>query len=146
MLTADTKAFNKSIFKKKVEARINAKLDLEAGFFEEAKYTNGTPVATVAVLNEYGTSKIPPRPFFRLAIDENQKKWLKQFKQVVKQGASVEDALNIVGTIMKDDIADSITDLQSPPNAQSTIDAKGSSNPLMNTGFMASSATYKVTK
>ena len=38
------------------------------GFFSDAKYQDGTPVAAVAAWNEFGTKNIPERPFFRQAI------------------------------------------------------------------------------
>lgn len=38
-----------------------------------------------------------------------------------------------------------ITDLRDPPNAPYTIEKKGSDNPLIDTGSMRSSVTYKVT-
>ena len=42
--------------------------DVEIGFFETAKYPNGTSVAAVAAFNEFGTVKLPERAFFRTAI------------------------------------------------------------------------------
>ena len=42
--------------------------DVQVGFFATAKYDNGTPVAAVAAYNEFGTKRIPERPFFRQAI------------------------------------------------------------------------------
>ena len=35
-------------------------IELNVGFFENAKYPDGTPVAYVAYLNEYGGAKRPP--------------------------------------------------------------------------------------
>ncbi len=42
------------------------KSDLQVGWFESAKYDDGTPVAGVAAIQEFGSAKnrIPPRPFF----------------------------------------------------------------------------------
>lgn len=43
-----------------------------AGFYKEAKYPDGTPVATVAAANNFGTVEnggfIPPRPFFPMLL------------------------------------------------------------------------------
>ena len=40
----------------------------EVGFFSEARYPDGTPVPAVAAWNEFGTTRIPERPFFRQAL------------------------------------------------------------------------------
>ena len=42
--------------------------ELQVGFFATAKYPDGTPVTNVAVWNEFGTGRIPERPFFRQAL------------------------------------------------------------------------------
>lgn len=48
-----------------------------AGWFSSAKYNgNGVPVARVAMWQEYGTSKIPPRPFMRPTILSKSGEWL----------------------------------------------------------------------
>ncbi len=57
------------------------------GFFEKSKYADGTPVATVALANEFGTRNeegkvvIPERPFFR-QTNKNIKKRIR--KLVIK--------------------------------------------------------------
>ncbi|GFE96572.1 hypothetical protein [Gluconobacter sp. Gdi] len=47
------------------------------GFLEGAVYPDGTPLATVAYYNEFGTDRIPARPFMRQAIAKNQDQWPK---------------------------------------------------------------------
>ncbi|KAG1305014.1 hypothetical protein G6F62_015645 [Rhizopus arrhizus] len=50
---------------------------LRVGFLENAKYPDGTPVAMVAAINEFGRPdhNQPPRPFFRRMIEEKHKGW-----------------------------------------------------------------------
>lgn len=146
MIKVTTKKPDLDKIKKKLEKRLNAKLQLEVGFFETAKYSDGKNVAQVAHDNEYGTSKIPPRPFFRNAIKENKKEWLQLYKDTQFQTKDMLKTLGVVGTVIKDDIATSITDLSDPPNAPSTIKQKGSSNPLIDTGVMRNSVTYEITE
>src|SRR5690606_12567931 len=63
----------------------------KVGWFESAKYENGTQVATVAATHEFGTTKagrnhttvIPPRPYFRPTIAEKQAEWT----GIAEQGA-----------------------------------------------------------
>ena len=112
-------------------------------------YPNGTRVVDVAVGNEYGTDNVPARPFIGLSsADINN-----QCAPILEQSA---DALNNNNTQQYDQLLDAagsvaagivkqqITDLRSPPNAQSTIERKGSSNPLIDTGLMRQTVTYKV--
>lgn len=117
---------------------------LEVGFFESSRYPNGTFVAQVARYNEFGTLRIPMRPFFRNAIQKNIKKWYATLQNAINQNATPSKALSIVGEVARADIIQSITDLKAPPNAQSTIKQKKSTNPLIDTGLMRRSVTYKV--
>ena len=123
---------------------LKVKGKLQVGFFESAKYPNGVYVAQVARYNEFGTSKIPMRPFFRNAINTNTKKWFASMQQLLR--ANDDRVLEKVGEIARGDIVQSITTLNTPPNKQSTIDTKKSSNPLIDTGLMRRSVTYKVSK
>ena len=41
---------------------------IRLGFLADAKYQNGTPVASVAMWNEFGTRRRAARPFFRSSI------------------------------------------------------------------------------
>ena len=116
----------------------------EIGFFETARYPNGTFVAQVARYNEFGTLNIPMRPFFRNAINKNIKKWYATLQNAINQNATPSKALSIVGEVARADIIQSITDLRTPPNAESTIKQKKSTNPLIDTGLMRRSVTYKV--
>lgn len=144
MIKLTTSQINLDKVKKKLEERLKPKLELEVGFFESATYNNGIKVAQVAYWNEYGTSTIPPRPFFRNAIKEKSKEWLNLIQSTQLKTKDMGETLAIVGTESSSDISDSITNLSSPPNAKSTIAQKGSSNPLIDTGFMRDSVTYRL--
>ena len=146
MIKVTTKNPNLDKIKKKLEKRFNDKLQLEVGFFSTAKYSTGEYVAQVAYWNEYGTTLSPPRPFFRNAIKEKSKEWLELFRNTQFQTKDMLKTLGIVGTVIKDDIATSITDLTSPPNNPITINQKGSSNPLIDTGLMRNSVSYEITE
>ncbi len=161
MIKLTTKKPDLDKIKKKLEKRLNAKLQLEVGFFSTAKYSTGEYVAQVAYWNEYGTTLSPPRPFFRNAIKDKSKEWLELYKDTQFQTRDMYKTLGIVGTVIKDDIATSITDLTSPPNSPITINGgwirhsngkafkvkgKGSSNPLINTGLMRDSVSYEITE
>lgn len=161
MIKVSTKKPDLDKIKKRLEQRLNAKLQLEVGFFSTAKYSTGEYVAQVAYWNEYGTTLSPPRPFFRNAIKDKSKEWLQLFRDTQFKTKDMYKSLSIVGTIAKDDIATSITDLSSPPNSEITINGgwirhangkafkvkgKGSSNPLIDTGLMRNSVSYEITE
>lgn len=124
---------------------IDSDVELSIGFFSEARYENGDYVASVAFTNEFGdaSKRIPARPFFRNTIKTHSTKWGDIFAKQAKQG-NAKGALNYLGNVIKGDIQKSITDLRTPPNAPLTIAMKGSSNPLIDTGFMRASVTYKI--
>ena len=120
--------------------------DVQVGFFATAKYDDGTPVAAVALWNEFGTKRIPERPFFRQAIQGADRDLTPIIKANLdpKTLAIDRPLAGKLGTAMKGRIQKSITTLRTPPNAPSTIKAKGSSNPLIDEGFMRKSVTYKI--
>ena len=112
-------------------------------------YPNGTRVVDVAVGNEYGTDNVPARSFMGLSsADINN-----QCAPILEQSASAlnnnntqqyDQLLDAAGNLAAGIVKQQITDLRSPPNAQSTIERKGSSNPLIDTGLMRQTVTYKV--
>lgn len=159
MISVDTSSFNKTRILEKLEAYVKSKSGLEVGFFETSKYDDGTSVASVAQWQEFGTWNIPPRPFFRNAITEHRKEWLDTLKWQIKTNKDIDKALGITGAIVRNDISSSITSLQSPPNSDVTInggwirtktgksihiDGKGSSNPLIDTGFMRDNVDFRI--
>lgn len=143
----------------KLKAFLNANAksstkDVEVGFFEGNEYENGTPVAAVAFYNEFGTRTknggvhIPERPFFRNANTELKGKLVPLVKAKMERvnGALMvtDKTLGIVGTYHQGLIQRSIERTLDPPNAPSTIKQKGSDHPLIDTGYMLRSVTYKV--
>jgi hypothetical protein len=112
-------------------------------------YTNGTRVVDVAVGNEYGTDNVPARPFIALSSGDITN----QCAPILEQSAAAlnnnntqqyDQLLDAAGSVAAGIVKQQITDLRSPPNAQSTIERKGSSNPLIDTGLMRQTVTYKI--
>lgn len=138
----------KLLTKLKKMAKNSKKARLTAGFYKDAKYEDGTPVAQVAAANNFGTLDsggfIPPRPFFDDAIRENKDKWAEGLgKRLKANGFDVESAMKRVGEEMRADIVDSINDWTEPPNAKSTIEQKGRNAPLKDTYHMMRSVRYQ---
>lgn len=121
----------------------NKQGSLEVGILE-GKYPNGLNIAQNARFQEFGTYNIPPRPFFRNALKQNQKKWITFYKRGLKQRDA--NIVGKVGVMASSDIKMSITKTLTPPNAESTIRKKGSSHPLIDTGLLRSAIDYKVNR
>ena len=92
-----------------------------AGFVEGANYSDGTPIAAVAATQNFGTERIPPRPFMTNAIDHHENEWIEELGELIKDGKSVDDALSSVGLLMQSDIKEAIIDLHEPQLAPLTM-------------------------
>lgn len=106
-------------------------------------------VVNRAIWNHYGTSRgIPSRPFLLNAIRKNRRKYIEALKtsgaKILRGEATLDQTMSKLGILAQGDIQQEITDLRTPPNAPSTIKAKGSSNPLIDTGEMRSKVTWQV--
>jgi hypothetical protein len=105
--------------------------------------------AQVAEWNEFGTSRIPARPFVRNTMDKNAGRYARFLVDQARAGLGGSDrsyrqALNKLGLLMVGDVQQTISNGVPPPNAPSTIAKKGSSTPLVDTGLMRSEVEHKV--
>lgn len=126
-------------------ATFDTKKVLNVGFFDTAKYPNGQGVPLVAFWQEYGTISIPKRPFMRNAVLKGKVQWCEAFKHFARgKNADIDLIFNKVGEVVRGDVVKSITATTTPPNAPATIAQKGSSHPLIDTGFLRQSVTFKV--
>jgi hypothetical protein len=120
---------------------------VRVGFLEGATYEDGTSVPLVAAANEYGEPgrNQPPRPYFRNMIAAKSPEWGKDLGKIMKlTQMDSEQALQLMGQRIKDQLQESIRSLESPPLAPSTIAKKGFSKPLIETGHMLNSVDYEV--
>ena len=132
---------------KKISAAANSAAVVDVGFMSNATEADGTLVALVAALNNYGTGRIPPRPFFNLAIDKNKKKWPHNLGvALARYDFDAAKALALLGQEVVEEIQQEIRDMFDPPNAPSTIARKGFDKPLIETSTMLKSPTYLVRK
>lgn len=164
---------------------------IKVGFLANATYPDGTPVAMIAMIQEFGatinraagdvtiyrkvnaagteflkggrfvkrtqsnfssthkheayTINIPPRPFFRTMIAQNQASWAPELARLIKSGIAPMDALRTLGQIMSGQLRASIIAMNTPPNAPSTIQKKKAAKPLVDTGHMRNSVDFEVT-
>jgi len=112
----------------------------------------GEPLTTamVAFFNEFGTESTPERSFLRSTMIEKEPDYIKLDERLINLIIDGKlDALKaneVLGQQAKKDVQQKIVDIKEPPNSEKTIAAKGSSNPLIDTGQMRQSIDYVVNK
>lgn len=120
---------------------------VDVGFFKGTHtYPNGKDVTTVARDNDQGTKRIPERPFMIPAGNKAANKTINITVHSIAGGMDEQQALSKAGELFVGFIQKEITNLKEPPNAESTILKKGSSNPLIDTGLMRSKVEWKFKK
>lgn len=101
------------------KARALGGLSVKAGVLAGATYEDGTSVAEIAFYNEYGTSRIPARPFLRTACWNNSKAWKKLVNRASARyldgNGTISDVVTITGGQMEADIKASIKDGEFEP-------------------------------
>lgn len=146
---------------------------IKAGWFEESKYNDNTPIGGIAAVQNYGatinqskgenswTIVIPPTHFMENCQSENKEKWKNMMKNawtsVFLGNISADKAMEQMGLLIEGDIAKQIAAVNTPPLAESTIqnrknrykDKKTTGNltkRLVDTGQMLDSVSHQVTK
>lgn len=123
--------------------------EVATGWFESAKYGDGTPVAYVASIQEYGSGPIPPRPTQRPTVATQSQKWGKIYGQTIKTANSGGQVLEVMGAVIAGDMREAISELTSPPLAESTIKSRkrkgnSSTKPLVDQRIMMNTLTHLV--
>lgn len=115
---------------------------VEAGLF-------GGFAQNKAVWQEYGTSRgIPARPFLRNTMYENEARFasfILPYIQNVLEGGSADAGLDALGQFMAMSIKRTIASGGFTPLALSTVKKKGHSKPLLDTGDMYGSISWRTT-
>jgi hypothetical protein len=126
-------------------SKLNKPGSVKIGFLRGATYPDGQSVAEVAFFNDRGTKTAPPRPFFRNMIAAKQREWPAAMAGLLKTtNYDVARTMELTGEAVKGQLQQSIKDTNSPPLAQSTIDRKGFSKPLIETSVMINSVDKEV--
>lgn len=126
----------------------------KVGWFETARYPEGEQVASVALIQEFGApgANIPARPFIRPTISAEGDKWkeniTKGVQAVVRGAVTADQVLEIVGQQAAGDIRKTISEVRTPPLADSTIAQRmregRTDQPLNRTGLMIATCTSVV--
>lgn len=130
-------------------ARIASKLakasEVRVGFLEGATYPDGTPVAEVAAIQNFGSTDIPARPFFSNMVSDKSPQWGERFAKVLAAADYDTDlALARMGEGIAGQLRQSIVDTNDPPLARRTVERKGHDKPLVDTGHMLASVDKEV--
>lgn len=91
---------------------------------------------------------IPERSFIRAGFDENEQKITDKIESlilnVLDKKISTSAFLNFVGEYSAGVFQNYMTDLKEPPLTSFTVLKKGSTNPLIDTGHLRDSITFKI--
>lgn len=101
-----------------IATRVSKRATLRVGFLENAKYPDGTPVAMVAAIQNYGAprARIPPRPFFGNMIAAKKGEWPKAIGTLLKDNDyDATRAFDIAGFAIAGQLRQSIIDTNTPP-------------------------------
>lgn len=112
----------------------------------------GVSLIEIGATNEFGSPAkgIPERSFIRIPLDNAKEKY---FKIATKQGIdilngkqTIDGAIEKIGIWGQTVIKKSFTNNNWEANSQTTIDIKGSSRPLIDSGQLRQSITWEVIK
>ncbi len=96
------------------------------------------------------TIKIPERSFIRAGYDQEKDNIIRESEKLLEKVMKLELPVDVffttLGEIIVGKIQKYLTDLRTPPLHPVTIARKGSSNPLIDTGRLRSSITFKIVK
>lgn len=133
---------------------------LKVGIPGNIAYEDGKLVADAAIENEFGSGRIPARPFLRPTFDEKHGAWEKAIVSSIKRAfaegrSSIDEELAIVGESAAGDVRRTISRIWTPPLSKMTIQnrlerlkkksvTKSLTKPLVDTGLLISSISYEV--
>lgn len=152
---------------KKIQQNLKGANSVKVGFFETSRYPDGTPVAYVAAINEFGypEGNIPSRSFMRSTTQAKQGSWREKViapfaKKILNGAATVTHLAERLGMVASTDMQKKISEITTPALAESTIEARKArftskspkkklpktiEKPLVETGQMLGALTYVVT-
>lgn len=136
---------------------------VKIGWFESSNYPDGTPVAYVAAIQNYGSpaQNIPPRPFMENTEDAKRGEWNELLAEaaeaIINDEVGVIEALDKIGFKAEGDIAETISQIIAPPLKSATVAARlrkranrthvgNLTKPLIDTGLMFATLTHVVGK
>lgn len=102
----------------------------KVGWFQTAHYKDGTSVAYVAAIHEFGVPEknIPPRLGMRATADEKRAKWAgvaeQSAKQILAGNMTPWEGMERLGLVAAGDVRKHITEVTQPPLKVATVKAR----------------------
>lgn len=126
-----------------------SEFEIKVGIQSGDTNSDGQSLAEIAAYNEFGTGRIPARPFLRSSVEEHNN-WTDETERVwngvINGDVTPQYGAELIGDKAASDIQEKLTAGPWVPNAPSTIARKGSDRPLIDTGELRRSIAYKVTR
>ena len=128
----------------------NLKWGADAGILTGERYSDGTLLATVADINNFGTAdgRIPARPFFSDAVDDIAEELPDMLARLIDYDdlSMAWRERNEIGQMMVDKIRGNIWNSRGiyEPNAAATVNRKGKDHPLYHTSKLMDAIKYRV--
>lgn len=117
----------------------------KVGYIKDKQYENGFSLIENAIVQEFGNDKIPSRPFIRKTLKKKES-WIELFDNLLSENLTLRQILLQVANQVRSDMIASIDSNIPPPNAKSTIQQKGSSHTLIDTGLLRGSIQVELVK
>lgn len=125
-------------------------LDIGVLGSDASKQHGKATVGEIATFQEFGTKTIPPRPFISGWFQSGNLELVEAAKALAKKVASgdltPEEFIELVGAKAVGEIQKYIANRVPPPLSPKTVARKGSSVPLIDTGVLRSSISYRAVK
>jgi hypothetical protein len=134
------KALEKELKKFSSDKSVLVGIRGDAGQHDEA----GISLAQLGAIHEFGNDRVDERSFLRTGVEDARVDMIGiASSRLAKDGA--DKTLGLIGITAQNAVQNKIVSLRTPGNAESTKRAKGSSNPLVDTGQLLGSITFVVT-
>lgn len=139
--------------KKEVSKVMTSKVATIGIHADAGEHEGGITNAQLGALLNYGNplnkmfgkpAPIPARPWLIPGVESGKREQMIAFAEVFGRTQSGEKALAAAATVATGNVQQYMTDLKDPPNSAVTIERKGSSNPLIDTGALRASVTWKI--
>ncbi|PVX61240.1 hypothetical protein [Paraburkholderia unamae] len=128
------------------DVTVNRKVKSNGEFAKNGRFVKESEAnfQTVHHVESY-TVTIPARPYFRGMVQQNKGEWGPALGTIIK-AADYDSAVALgrLGSMVRDQLQDSIREFSEPENAKSTVRKKGFNDPLVDSSHMLNSADFEV--
>ncbi len=122
--------------------------NIDAGWFENARYPTGQSVAAVMLANEFGTKTAVARPLLRQSAEQIDQKIpgyiARRTTEILSGNLTPDNYLEKMGEAIVATILATLKAGNFEDNKESTIKQKGFNRPLVDTGILGQSTTHRV--